>query len=468
MKATVEINGKVMGDLDELMAKPTEELTDAMRQMITGRPAAAMVQLGFDYSQIDEGVRDEVRDAAQKIRAYSESLKGSIIAIGKRLIQVKGMLPDGQFGGWIDAEFQLSQRMAQNLMNVARVYGDRPGEIISPLSDTVLYLLAAPSTPDEAREEVEQAAANGQKVTVEFAKEAVRKAKPVSPSLSPARVIENMIEEWLGNAIGERGIPTPDSVLDMLVMQTTEPHKPGSWLVMLSQWLSERAVMFDADSLARAIDAVRGRRRVAARQAQARTVYVEPAEPTPAAQGDIGGVANKLLARNVAIIGAAIVEPSPTPDPEEAAAIAEVEAEREQEDAERLAREAERIEDEDDHYTARGGILSRMWIMNTLISDDPAHAYYASALSGATADDLREALASLSTEDKHCAARLSALMEALDVLEPPALVTVTLPRKTAEMLCDAAARLDIRCLTLVEQSALEDVLTSALAEAVTA
>jgi hypothetical protein len=113
--------------------------------------------LRYDYGQIDEDKREQVQEAALDILAHGKRAKESIIGMGQRLIDVKAILPEWTFTAWVKTEFELSDRMAQNMMNVARQYGERP-EIISVLNDTVLYLLSAPSTPESARDEIEQIA----------------------------------------------------------------------------------------------------------------------------------------------------------------------------------------------------------------------------------------------------------------------------------------------------------------------
>lgn len=254
-------------------------------------------QMGFDYAQIDEGIRDEVKDAAAAIHAHSMGVIGGIVAIGKRLIEVKGMLAHGQFTNWIEAEFDLSERTAQNYMNVAREYGDpQKRNAVSLFSPKVAYLLAAPSTPEEARAEVEQAAAEGQRVTVEFAKEAIRKAKPEPVQYSSVSLITNMVVEWLYNKIGEGGSPTPDAVLHTLELEATNGARSfGGWLNLMSPWLAERGVTYRDRDLIQAIKNVREQRRTKQRQAEARAVYVEPVATPPA---DVDPIVTNLIEAN--------------------------------------------------------------------------------------------------------------------------------------------------------------------------
>lgn len=65
----------------------------------------------------------------------------------------------------IEAEFEMTDRSALSFVRVAQLYGDK-SEIISDLPPTVLYALAAPSTPEEVREKVEKDVADGKQVTV--------------------------------------------------------------------------------------------------------------------------------------------------------------------------------------------------------------------------------------------------------------------------------------------------------------
>lgn len=183
-------------------------------QVIDLRPAAAPVQMGFDYRQIEEQYRDDVKVAAQTIRAQGHAMRKSILTIGRRLVEVKGMLPHGVFGEWITAEFGMSERMSQNIMNVAREYEGK-SEIVSFLSDTVLYLLAAPSTPEEARIKVEEAALNGEKIDVAFARQVIRGTKRAqverlrqpgpAPTPTPAKAVYVEAEPQPAPAAGDDG-----------------------------------------------------------------------------------------------------------------------------------------------------------------------------------------------------------------------------------------------------------------------
>ncbi|MCB0042409.1 MAG: hypothetical protein KDE23_22135, partial [Caldilinea sp.] len=81
-----------------------------------------------------------------------------------------------------------SIRTAQNLMNVAREFSGK-NETVSLLTDSAMYLLAAPSTPPAAREQaIDEAQATGKSPTKERVREIIAEHKPgpvVQPITAP-------------------------------------------------------------------------------------------------------------------------------------------------------------------------------------------------------------------------------------------------------------------------------------------
>jgi hypothetical protein len=146
------------------------------------QPKGELVVLSFDYSPLETQVAKQVRSAAERIREKVKKTVEDIIEVGNDLLAVKEALPHGQFGSWLKAEFGWGERMAQNFMAVAQTFGPKT-EIIADLTiqPTAAYLLAAPSAPDEAREEAIKRAEAGEKVTTDVARKILaetRKKKP--------------------------------------------------------------------------------------------------------------------------------------------------------------------------------------------------------------------------------------------------------------------------------------------------
>jgi hypothetical protein len=57
---------------------------------------------------------------------------------------------EGGFAGWVEKRLKMSRRTAYNLLDVHEKFGGESVQILHTLPRSVLYLLAAPSTPDRA------------------------------------------------------------------------------------------------------------------------------------------------------------------------------------------------------------------------------------------------------------------------------------------------------------------------------
>ncbi len=107
----------------------------------------------FDYSSLSPEIQSEARATAARIREQNKAATVAILDIGRDLLAIKAKLGHGVFGKWIEAEFGMTKRTAQNYMALASTFGDKP-EIISLLSPTTAFRLSAKSTPDFVRKEV--------------------------------------------------------------------------------------------------------------------------------------------------------------------------------------------------------------------------------------------------------------------------------------------------------------------------
>jgi hypothetical protein len=63
--------------------------------------------------------------AAAEIKALVRRTTEDVITIGQVLVRQKAALPHGSFLPWIDAEFGMAVRTAQNFMKVAEQYGSK-------------------------------------------------------------------------------------------------------------------------------------------------------------------------------------------------------------------------------------------------------------------------------------------------------------------------------------------------------
>ncbi|MGJ5049946.1 DUF3102 domain-containing protein [Bradyrhizobium oligotrophicum] len=117
---------------------------------------------------------------AAVIRALGKRVIRDIIEIGRRLIDSKQRLGHGNFLPWIEREFGWSEQTARNFMQVQEVALKSPkfGDLAVPVSG--LYLLAQPSTPDDARDEVITRAEAGERLSVAD----VQRIKPASLTIA--------------------------------------------------------------------------------------------------------------------------------------------------------------------------------------------------------------------------------------------------------------------------------------------
>ena len=139
----------------------------------------------FDYDQLDVETRIVVQQRTDEIRELVRKTAQDIVDIGAKLTEVKNRLGHGHFGAWLDGEFGWTDRTAQRFMSVAeRFKADNLSDV--RIAPSALYLLAAPSTPEEAREEALARAEEGETISHSAAKEIVREHRPEPPSM-PAR-----------------------------------------------------------------------------------------------------------------------------------------------------------------------------------------------------------------------------------------------------------------------------------------
>jgi DNA repair exonuclease SbcCD ATPase subunit len=150
--------------------------------------------IDFDYSELQDECAVQVRAAAERIHLRTAV---AIIENGRDLLAVREM-PEmkGRFVAWLRAEFRLSERTAYNMMQAAENLDGKFANF-AKISPSALYALAAPSTPEEVREEVAARAIDGEKITyteVERLKREAARAKDEAERLKAER------EDWIAMA----------------------------------------------------------------------------------------------------------------------------------------------------------------------------------------------------------------------------------------------------------------------------
>src|ERR1700733_15635581 len=117
---------------------------------------------------------------ATEIRAIGRRTVADIVEIGRLLTLCKENLAQSGHGhwlAWLDQEFGWTEQTALNFMRINELNKSKKFlDLDLPVS--ALYLLAAPSTPEEVRTEVIERAEKGEHLSVQVVKTTIAKARP--------------------------------------------------------------------------------------------------------------------------------------------------------------------------------------------------------------------------------------------------------------------------------------------------
>lgn len=126
----------------------------------------------FDYAALDLETRSELQGWTSEIKGLVRQTADNVVCIGRRLTASKEKLGHGRFEDWLRAEFGWSLYSARRFMQVYRQFKTHKLCDLN-IAISALYLLARPSTPEEARQEALEKARAGETITHSAAKEIV-------------------------------------------------------------------------------------------------------------------------------------------------------------------------------------------------------------------------------------------------------------------------------------------------------
>jgi len=138
----------------------------------------------FTYTSLDPKTRSIVQHCTFEIKSLTKRTTGDTIQIGQSLTLVKQRLRHGQYGEWLRAEFDWSEQTARQFVHVAQ--WAKTTKIVDLSFDfTALYRLAAPRTPETARQEALQRARQGEFITCSEAQKIIDRHKnpPILPEV---------------------------------------------------------------------------------------------------------------------------------------------------------------------------------------------------------------------------------------------------------------------------------------------
>lgn len=208
-------------------------------------PLGPMAGAWDGYMEMDPAGAMRAKALVGHIHAQTESCARGAIDIGKRLADLKDLLPHGQFMACVKAEFGWSQSWCTRHMQVADRFGNCDSSYDLPSSAKVLALLAASGADDAT---VEQAAE--ERWTVAETKQRLRKpGAPRQPQPAEAMALSILRKGELDRlraalALAESAsVVTSDQVMEEVPLrelskfkfipgQAADFHrmKDGSWI----------------------------------------------------------------------------------------------------------------------------------------------------------------------------------------------------------------------------------------------
>ncbi|ESZ11471.1 hypothetical protein X735_25810 [Mesorhizobium sp. L2C085B000] len=116
------------------------------------------LERGFDYAALPADQAAIARAAAEFIGNTQRRWSTDILEIGGRLTEVKASLGHGHFTAWVESEFTMSLRTAQNYMLAAATLGSKC-ETVSFLPTSTLLEMAKAAEPvrDDLMHRIEEA-----------------------------------------------------------------------------------------------------------------------------------------------------------------------------------------------------------------------------------------------------------------------------------------------------------------------
>lgn len=138
----------------------------------------------FDYQQLNYQKREQIQKLTVDIKNRLRRCAKDIVEIGNDLCIIKQELQHGQFRSWLKAEFDWSVSTANKFMQVSKQFKPEDLETIE-IAPSALYILAAPSTPDQVRSQALKQAKQGNPVTFSFAKQLLQENKAAENGCRP-------------------------------------------------------------------------------------------------------------------------------------------------------------------------------------------------------------------------------------------------------------------------------------------
>jgi response regulator of citrate/malate metabolism len=125
----------------------------------------------FNYASLDQTTAEFLLQETKEIKTLMKRTVEGIIETGERLQRVKQRLQHGEFMTWVENELKCHYSTALHFMRVWETFGEQKEQIADVgINVSVLYLLSAPSMPEQLRAEIVEMAKAGNPVSFAEAK----------------------------------------------------------------------------------------------------------------------------------------------------------------------------------------------------------------------------------------------------------------------------------------------------------
>ena len=190
---------------------------------MSARKLAPQFPLADLFPLTGDELSNSLAEHAAEIWALRSRIVSDVAEIGRRLVEVKRIVGHGNWLPWLDREFGWSEDTAERFIRVHEFIEGLSNSasvrnLVLTLPVSSVYLLAAPSTPDEARDAIIERAEAGETVSVADVKqtiEEVRRGIVTGVAMTPQ---------------AERGLDlyeTPSPAIEALLR--AEPLPPDLW-----------------------------------------------------------------------------------------------------------------------------------------------------------------------------------------------------------------------------------------------
>lgn len=136
----------------------------------------------FEYQRLSMRQRTEIRQLTSEIKVNIRTTVKSSWEIGRKLAQARHQLDPFEFSSWLNAEFDWSRRTAYNFIQVYEAFPEFASANFAQLNISVsaLYLLAAPSTQPEIRDDFLGRVLAGERISHKVIQATIQSARAVA------------------------------------------------------------------------------------------------------------------------------------------------------------------------------------------------------------------------------------------------------------------------------------------------